>query len=176
MYSTVNMCSYSVTTYNIRDSYSIFLPRHLPETVSISFPVSLPPFLPSILSFPVFSSLHPPSIPISPFAYTHTSLLSQDHSTLSYLLPLLLIYHCFCFFLSLPLSLLCLSLPLSLPKDLKIPLCRTVHAQRSVSMRGVIEWNDLPHQTKALISINSFKSNVRLSLLESYEHLLLAEN
>lgn len=59
------------------------------------------------------------------------------------------------------------------PNDLKIPLCRTVHAQRSVSMRGVMKWNDLPHQTKALTSITSFKNNIRLSLLETYEHLLL---
>lgn len=55
------------------------------------------------------------------------------------------------------------------PDDLKLPLCRTVHEQRSVSVRGVREWNSLPHDIKSLTSINLFKSKVKCFLLLNYE-------
>ena len=44
------------------------------------------------------------------------------------------------------------------PNDLKMPLCRTVHAQRSVRVRGVREWNTLPQETKSLLAVNLFQN------------------
>ena len=58
------------------------------------------------------------------------------------------------------------------PNDLRLPLCRTVHAQRNVSVRGAREWNSLPHETKSLTSINLFKNKIKSSLLQNYEHYL----
>lgn len=52
---------------------------------------------------------------------------------------------------------------------LKIPFCRTVFAQRSVSVRGVREWNNLPQDTKTLTSISLFKREIGFSLLQKYE-------
>lgn len=57
------------------------------------------------------------------------------------------------------------------PNDLRVPLCRTVHAQRSVSVRGVTIWNDLPQQTKVLMSFYSFKNNIKRSLIKNYERM-----
>ena len=54
------------------------------------------------------------------------------------------------------------------PNDLRLPLCRTVQAQRSVSVRGVREWNSLPQETKSLTSVNLFKSKIKRSLLQAY--------
>ncbi len=60
------------------------------------------------------------------------------------------------------------------PDDLKLPLCRTVHAQRSVSVRGVREWNSLPHEIKSLTSINLFKRKVKCFLLLNLWMLTIA--
>lgn len=55
------------------------------------------------------------------------------------------------------------------PHDLKMPLCRTVKAQRSVTVRGVRCWNSLPQELKTSISINTFKNKIKSSVYSNYE-------
>ena len=60
--------------------------------------------------------------------------------------------------------------------NLILPLCRTVHAQRSVSVRGVREWNSLPQEIKSITSVNLFKSKIKHLLLHSYEYWPLTDH
>ena len=53
------------------------------------------------------------------------------------------------------------------PNDLRLPLCRTVQAQPSVNVRGVREWNNLPHDAKNITSINLFRNKMKYSLFQS---------
>ena len=54
------------------------------------------------------------------------------------------------------------------PLDLRHPFCRTIHAQNSVNVRGVREWNSLPQHIKSLTSANLFKNKLKHSLLQRY--------
>lgn len=56
------------------------------------------------------------------------------------------------------------------PMDVKTPQCRTVHAQRSVCVRGVRSWNSLPQHIKEINSINLFKTKIKSSVFHSYNH------
>lgn len=53
------------------------------------------------------------------------------------------------------------------PHDLRMPLCRTVQAQRSVRVRGVRCWNSLSQELKTTISIHVFKNKIKSSLLSN---------
>ena len=56
------------------------------------------------------------------------------------------------------------------PMDLKIPQCRTVHAQRSVSVRGAWCWNNLHQDIKSITtSVNLFKTKIKASIFSNYE-------
>ena len=59
------------------------------------------------------------------------------------------------------------------PNDLRIPYCRTVQAQRSVSVRGVRNWNSLPQEVKSSTTISFFKSRIKSLLFQKYEWWIL---
>ena len=54
--------------------------------------------------------------------------------------------------------------------DVKIPQCRTVHAQRSVSVRGAKAWNNLNQDIKSIHSFNLFKTKMKSLIFNNYEH------
>lgn len=52
--------------------------------------------------------------------------------------------------------------------NLRIPLCRTTHAQQSVMFRGAKLWNELPQQIRSAGSHTSFKTKLKLFLFDKY--------
>ena len=54
------------------------------------------------------------------------------------------------------------------PYDVKIPLCRTAHAQSFVTYRGAKIWNQLPDDIKKLDSLHIFKAKIKQLLFHSY--------
>ena len=46
------------------------------------------------------------------------------------------------------------------PNDLVLPLCRTSHAQRCITVRGVRHWNNLPEHIKTISSCKTFKNKI----------------
>ena len=56
------------------------------------------------------------------------------------------------------------------PMDVKTPQCRTVHAQRSVSVRGAWSWNNLHQDITSINSIHLFKYKIKASIFVKYEH------
>lgn len=58
------------------------------------------------------------------------------------------------------------------PLTLRMPLCRTAHAQQSVLVRGAREWNSLPDHLKLAPSKYAFKHRLKLLFLSSYNNLL----
>ena len=54
------------------------------------------------------------------------------------------------------------------PYDLKIPLCRTTFTQRFIAYRGAQLWNQLPDDIKKLKSLQTFKTKIKLMLMDSY--------
>ena len=54
------------------------------------------------------------------------------------------------------------------PGTLRIPLCRTSHAQRSVTYRGTSCWNDLPNDIRTITSRNNFKLKIKGLLMAGY--------
>ena len=56
------------------------------------------------------------------------------------------------------------------PLDVKIPQCRTVHAQRSVSVRGARSWNNLSHDCKSINSVNALKTKLKHLYFVTYEY------
>lgn len=53
------------------------------------------------------------------------------------------------------------------PCTLRIPLCRTSHAQQSVLVRGARQWNQLPDDLKLAPAKHIFKSKLKLALLHN---------
>lgn len=106
--------------------------------------------------------------------YEHTNPLFCDYKLLK-LPDLILLQTCLFVFKALHVYPTNIFQPLShnintrRPHDLRVPYCRTVQAQRSVSVRGVTHWNNLPQDIKSLTSINTFKGKIKSSLLQSYE-------
>lgn len=54
------------------------------------------------------------------------------------------------------------------PGTLRVPLCRTSFAQRSITYRGTSYWNDLPHNIRTSTSLNTFKLRLKCSLAGNY--------
>lgn len=54
------------------------------------------------------------------------------------------------------------------PNDLKLPLCRTSHAQRYITYRGANQWNQLPEDLKNIKSFNIFKFKIKQLFLRNY--------
>lgn len=52
--------------------------------------------------------------------------------------------------------------------DLRLPLCRTTHAQQNILFRGARLWNQLPHDTRLASSKHSFKTKLKSQLLSNY--------
>ena len=54
------------------------------------------------------------------------------------------------------------------PLCLRIPLCRTSHAQQNISTTGVRYWNSLPQEIREATSLSSFKHLAKQFLFHSY--------
>ena len=54
------------------------------------------------------------------------------------------------------------------PHNLRVPLCRTSHAQHSIISRGSVIWNDLPGDLAADVHIGSFKKKIANKLFDKY--------
>ena len=54
------------------------------------------------------------------------------------------------------------------PRDVKVPQCRTVHAQRSVGVRGAWSWNSLHQDIKSIDSVNLFKTRIKSMIFLNY--------
>lgn len=54
------------------------------------------------------------------------------------------------------------------PNDLRLPLCRTSHAQKSILVRGVRCWNQLSDEIKTSNTRTSFKYKLKQQLLNNY--------
>ncbi len=57
------------------------------------------------------------------------------------------------------------------PRDLRLPLCRTTHAQQNILFRGAKLWNQLPEEIKNILTLNSFKHKSKLKIFEKYQQL-----
>ena len=55
------------------------------------------------------------------------------------------------------------------PHSLRIPLCRTSHAQRSILIRGSRSWNNLSDELTSITNTKTFKFTFLKSLLDQYE-------
>ena len=53
-------------------------------------------------------------------------------------------------------------------RSLRIPLCRTSHAQQSVLFRGAKGWNNLPDEFQSIENLNPFKSNLLKTIFMKY--------
>ena len=76
---------------------------------------------------------------------------------------------------SLPLDLGFRAIPYNVtrrPHDLRIPLCRTSHAQQSILSRGTKSWNNLPEHFITDENLKSFKRNLIKSMLDKYNENL----
>ena len=55
------------------------------------------------------------------------------------------------------------------PRDLRLPLCRTTHAQQNILFRGAKLWNQLLDHMKNITTLNSFKHKSKLKIFENYK-------
>lgn len=58
------------------------------------------------------------------------------------------------------------------PLSLRIPLCRTSHAQNNIYTRGARCWNNLPQDIRTATSLYSFKNLYKEFLLHTYLNIL----